>query len=181
MDSRIVGRKPTSLSYAQAAAYPLVGLTAWEGLFEGAGIPVDGKGVEGKKLLVIGGAGMLLQANAVQLQISTLTHSCTGGVGSLVIQLAKKLAHLTVIATASRPESQKFAQSLGADHVIDHTKNLKEELTRVGIESVDYVYNTQSTEHYFEQAVEVLGVTGSECQALTATFRHAFPRIKDKG
>ncbi|KAJ3048609.1 hypothetical protein HK097_010385 [Rhizophlyctis rosea] len=139
VDSRIVGRKPKSLGYAQAAAYPLVGLTAWEGLFEGAGIPVDGKGAEGKKLLVIGGAG---------------------GVGSLVIQLAKKLAHLTVIATASRSESQKFAQSLGADHVIDHSRNLKEELKKIGIDSVDYIYNTQSTEHYFEQAVDVLGVTG---------------------
>ncbi|KAJ3039275.1 hypothetical protein HDV00_012363 [Rhizophlyctis rosea] len=139
VDSRIVGRKPKNLSFVQTAAYPLVTLTAWEGLFEGLVIPVDGKGAEGKRILVIGGAG---------------------GVGSTVIQLAKKLADLTVIATASRPESADHCKSLGADHVIDHSKNLKEELSKIGVDSVNYIFNTQSTDHYWQACSEVLKPLG---------------------
>ena len=94
VDERIVGRKPKSLDFAEAAALPLTSITAWEILFDRFGI-VRG-GAEGKSLLIVGGAG---------------------GVGSIAIQLARTLTKLTVIATASRPETREWCKTLGAHHV----------------------------------------------------------------
>src|ERR1700722_4805832 len=108
VDERIVGRKPTSLSFAEAAALPLTAITAWELLFDRLGV-VHGAGA-GSTLLVINGAG---------------------GVGSILIQLARKLTGLTVIATASRPETIAWCQEMGAHHVIDHTKPLTEGLRAI--------------------------------------------------
>src|ERR1700744_5011903 len=105
VDERIVGRKPGSLSFAQAAALPLTSITAWELLFDRLGA-VPGKSVDPRTLLIIGGAG---------------------GVGSILIQLARRLTGLTVVATASRPESQQWCLDLGAHHVIDHSKSLAEQ------------------------------------------------------
>lgn len=125
VDERIVGRKPKSLSFAQAAALPLTSITAWELMFDRMHIPRNGtKG----SLLVIGGAG---------------------GVGSIMVQLARKLTGLTVIATASRPETIKWCLELGAHHTIDHTKPLPAELKRIGIPEVNYVASlTQTAKHY---------------------------------
>ena len=122
VDERIVGRKPANLGFAEAAAMPLTTLTAWEGLFERIGISKSGAHA-GRSLLVIGGAG---------------------GVGSIAIQLAKRLARLRVIATASRPESIAWVRSLGADDVVDHTKDLAPQLRTLGVPEVDYVavFNT---------------------------------------
>ena len=100
VDERIVGRKPKTLSFAQAAALPLTSITAWELLFDRLGA-VPGKSVDPRTLLIIGGAG---------------------GVGSILIQLARRLTGLTVVATASRPESQKWCLDLGAHAVIDHAR-----------------------------------------------------------
>ncbi len=126
VDERIVGRKPKKLSFAEAAALPLTSITAWELMFDRMHIPkrADAKG----SLLVIGGAG---------------------GVGSIMIQLARKLTGLTVIATASRPETIKWCLELGAHHTIDHSKSLPEELKRIGIPEVNYVASlTQTAKHY---------------------------------
>src|SRR6201982_3477580 len=109
VDERIVGLKPKSLSFAQAAALPLTSLTAWELLFERLGA-LPGKSVDPRTLLVIGGAG---------------------GVGSIMIQLARRLTGLTVVATASRPESQKWCRDLGAHAVIDHSQPMKEQIERL--------------------------------------------------
>ena len=98
VDERIVGRKPKALSFAQAAALPLTSITAWELLFDRLGA-VPGKSVDPRTLLIIGGAG---------------------GVGSILTQLARRLTGLTVVATASRPESQKWCLDLGAHAVVDH-------------------------------------------------------------
>merc|ERR1719159_983708 len=101
IDERIIAKMPKSLSFAEASAVPLTMLTAWEGLFESMRIPIDGHPASraSKQLLVLPGAG---------------------GVGTWAIQLAKKVAGLTVIATASRPESAAKAKELGADLVISH-------------------------------------------------------------
>src|SRR5258706_14994359 len=104
VDERIVGRKPASLSFAEAAALPLTALTAWELMFDRMGISKSGAHA-GKSVLVLGGAG---------------------GVGSMAIQLAKKLAHLHVTASASRPDSIAWGQSLGADAVVGHTRPLRD-------------------------------------------------------
>ena len=126
VDERIVGRKPATLSFAEAAALPLTTLTAWEGLFERMGISSAGAHA-GRTLLIIGGAG---------------------GVGSIAIQLAKRLARLTVIATASRPESGKWVRELGADHVVDHTRPLAPQLAVLGTAEVDFLFCLSGIEPY---------------------------------
>jgi zinc-binding alcohol dehydrogenase family protein len=111
VDERIVSKMPNSISFAQAAAMPLTTITAWEVLFDRLKLSADSSG----SILIIGGAG---------------------GVGSIMIQLAKQLTDLTVIATASRPETQEWAASLGADHVINHHDNMVAEIQKLGIENV---------------------------------------------
>jgi zinc-binding alcohol dehydrogenase family protein len=123
VDERIVGAKPRTLSFAQAAALPLTTLTAWEAMFDRMGISSRGAD-EGKRLLILGGAG---------------------GVGSIAIQLAKKLARLHVTASASRPESIAWAKKLGADATVDHTKPLPEQLP----EEADYVFICTNTDPVF--------------------------------
>ncbi len=100
VDERIVGAKPKSLSFAQAAAMPLTSITAWEMLFDRLAV-APGNTPDGRALLIIGGAG---------------------GVGSMLIQLARRRTALTVIATASRPQTRDWCLKLGAHHVIDHSK-----------------------------------------------------------
>jgi len=107
VDERIVGTKPKNADFPTAAAIPLVGLTAWEGLFENMHIPLDKNLNKGKTILVVGGAG---------------------GVGSIAVQLAKKVAGLTVIASASRKETEAYSKKMGADFVINHKNSLKDEL-----------------------------------------------------
>ena len=127
VDERIVGAKPKSLSFAQAAALPLTSITAWELLFDRFGVR-PGKAADGRALLIIGGAG---------------------GVGSIMIQLARRLTALTVIATASRPETQSWCTRLGAHHVIDHTKPLADGLKAIGHDNVALIASLTCTEQHF--------------------------------
>jgi zinc-binding alcohol dehydrogenase family protein len=124
VDERIVGLKPRSLSFAQAAALPLTSITAWEILFDRMKIPYGSKS-PGRMLLIINGAG---------------------GVGSILTQLAARLTDLTVIATASRPESRAWVKDFGAHHVADHSKPIDEALKAVGVPEVDYIAAITSTE-----------------------------------
>lgn len=135
VDEQLVGHKPKSLTFAKAAGLPLTALTAWEGLIEELGLtPFDPK-IRGKRILVLPGAG---------------------GVGSLVIPLAAKLLGLYVIATASRPESAKTCEDLGAHLIINHRQPLKEQLEAAGIDHVDYIYNSYETSTYFEQYSNII-------------------------
>jgi len=109
VDERIVGKKPKALSFAQAAALPLTTITAWELLFDRLGA-VPGKSLDPRTLLITGGAG---------------------GVGSILIQLARRLTGPTVVATATRPESQKWCLDLGAHSVIDHGRPMKEQIEKL--------------------------------------------------
>lgn len=117
VDERIVGRMPDSLNFAEAAALPLTSITAWEMLFDRMKLRSGSRDQSGS-LLVLNGAG---------------------GVGSMVVQLATKLTGLTVIATASRPETAEWVRKLGAMHVADHSKPLDEAIKAIGFEGVDYV------------------------------------------
>jgi zinc-binding alcohol dehydrogenase family protein len=137
VDERIVGRKPSTLSFAEAAALPLTAITAWEGLFERMNIDRQGAN-EGQSLLIIGGAG---------------------GVGSIAIQLAK-LAGLDVIATASRPETREWVMNLGADHVLDHRQPLAAQLVTVGHKEVDFIANFSNTDTYWTVMAEVIRPQG---------------------
>ncbi|MBU8823308.1 zinc-binding alcohol dehydrogenase family protein [Mycolicibacterium goodii] len=118
VDERIVSRKPRSLSFRDAAAMPLTTITAWETLFERFGLTAGSQG----DLLVLGAAG---------------------GVGSVMIQLAKKLTGVRVIATASRDESRQWVRDLGADEVIDHHE-LRAQALDVAPDGVDYLFSPHS-------------------------------------
>lgn len=138
VDERIVGRMPSSLDFAAAAALPLTSLTAWEMLFDRFGI-APGTAASDKSLLVIGAAG---------------------GVGSIMTQLARRLTGLTIIGTASRPETKAWATQLGAHHVIDHTQSFAPQLARIGIANPDYVASLTHTDHHFDQIAEVIAPQG---------------------
>ncbi|WP_311733163.1 zinc-binding alcohol dehydrogenase family protein [Granulicella mallensis] len=135
VDERIVGKKPRTLNFAHAAALPLTTITAWELLFDRLGVTPD----RSTNLLIVGGAG---------------------GVGSILIQLARKLTSLTVIATASRPETQQWCLDLGAHHVIDHSKSLAEQLRALGTAEVEYIASLTATETHYPALVEVLAPQG---------------------
>ncbi|WLH38002.1 zinc-binding alcohol dehydrogenase family protein [Pseudomonas sp. FP2196] len=137
VDERIVGHKPQSLSAGAAAALPLTSITAWELLFNRLGV-VEGSG-EGECLLITGAAG---------------------GVGSMLVQLARQLTRLTVIGTASRPETADWVKQLGAHHVIDHGQPMFSQLQALGIREVDYVASLTHTEQHFLQLIEVLKPQG---------------------
>jgi NADPH2:quinone reductase len=136
VDERIVGKKPQSLDFAEAAAFPLTSITAWELLFDSFALK-EGEG-KGESLLIVGGAG---------------------GVGSILIQLAKKLTGLTVIATASRPETVEWVQQLGADHVINHRESLVDQIKDLGIEP-RYVASLNGTAEHFPRIVELIKPRG---------------------
>ena len=137
VDERIVGHKPRSLDNASAAALPLTAITAWELLFDRLGI--EEHAGKGQSLLVVGAGG---------------------GVGSILVQLASKLTHLTVIGTASRPETQGWVKELGAHHVIDHSQPIPLQLNALKLDSVDYVISLTHTDTYLAQLVEVLRPQG---------------------
>ncbi|MDL5599799.1 zinc-binding alcohol dehydrogenase family protein [Metapseudomonas otitidis] len=138
VDERIVGKRPQSLDFAKSAALPLTAITAWELLFDRLGI-VESQADQGQSLLVVGAAG---------------------GVGSILVQLARRLTGLTVIGTASRPETQAWVRELGAHHVIDHSQPLAAELKRIGLDSVTHVASLTQTDQHLEQLVEALAPQG---------------------
>jgi len=136
VDERIAGRMPATLDFAQAAALPLTAITAWELLFDRLQVRRDSTG---ESLLVIGAAG---------------------GVGSILVQLARRLTGLRVIGTASRAETRSWVESLGAHDVIDHSKPLVEELRRIGVEQVDFVASLTNTDQHYDAIVEALKPQG---------------------
>lgn len=133
VDERIVSLAPTSLDFAQAAALPLTAITAWELLFDRLGVPRGGG--QGQRLLVVG---------------------ASGGVGSILTQLARQFTQLQVIGTASRPETVDWALGQGAHQVIDHHKPLKDELARIGVEGVHLVASLTHTDRHYEALIDAL-------------------------
>jgi NADPH2:quinone reductase len=138
VDERIVGRKPRTLGWAETAALPLTAITAWETLFDRLEVK---RGVRGAApaLVVIGGAG---------------------GVGSIAIQLARRLTELTVVATASRPETAAWARELGAHHVVDHAKPLAPQIAGLGIGAPAFVFSTTNTTDHLPDIVEMIAPQG---------------------
>ena len=132
------GRKPKSLPFAQAAALPLTSITAWELLFDRLGA-VPGKSVDPRTLLITGGAG---------------------GVGSILIQIARRLTGLTVLATATRPESQKWCLDLGAHAVIDHGKPMKEQIEKLKLPPVALVASLTFTDQHYKAIAEFIEPQG---------------------
>ena len=139
VDERIVGPKPQSLTPAQAAALPLTSLTAWELLFDRLRVPY-GQKLSGDAILIVNGAG---------------------GVGSILTQIARRLTGLTVIATASRPETVAWCRDMGAHHVIDHRQPLDEGLKAIGIPQVRYVAGLTATDLHQKAIIEALAPQGA--------------------
>jgi zinc-binding alcohol dehydrogenase family protein len=142
VDERIVGPKPSTLTFEEAAALPLTTITAWEAIFERLGIAQNPAANAGRTLLIIGGAG---------------------GVGSIAIQIAKQVAGLRVIATASRPDSVAWCHQQGAEVVINHRQPLKEALAAAGFATVDYILCTNSVEQYITGMAEIIAPQGKIC------------------
>jgi zinc-binding alcohol dehydrogenase family protein len=138
VDERIVGHKPRTLGWAEAAALPLTSITAWELLFDRLRIPY-GRTTRVGTLLVVNGAG---------------------GVGSILIQLARRLTGLTVIATASRPETIDWVRKMGAHHVIDHHQPLDAELERIGIPQVEFIAGLGGSRGYAEVFPKIVAPQG---------------------
>ncbi|WP_282277314.1 zinc-binding alcohol dehydrogenase family protein [Stenotrophomonas sp. PS02297] len=138
VDERLVGRKPATLDFAEAAALPLTTLTAWELLFQRMPYQLDGRRNAGRVLLIIGGAG---------------------GVGSMAIQLGRH-AGFTVVATASREETRAWCLQMGAGHVIDHRQPLAPQLQALGIAQVDAALNLADTDRYWQALGELLAPQG---------------------
>ena len=138
VDERIVGPAPKSLSVAHAAALPLTALTAWEMFFDRLDVnrPVP---ADNRTVLIVGGAG---------------------GVGSIAIQIAKRIAGMTVVATASRPETAEWCRDMGADHVVDHSKPLADEVAALGIGAPGFVFATTETDKHFDQIVDLIAPEG---------------------
>jgi zinc-binding alcohol dehydrogenase family protein len=138
VDERLVGHRPKTLSEVEAAALPLTAITAWEMLFDRLDIrkPVPGAA---NSIVIIGGAG---------------------GVGSIAIQLVRALTDVTVIATASRPETQAWVKSLGAHHVIDHSKPIAAQIAALGIGAPAFVFSTTETHHHLNEIAELIAPQG---------------------
>ncbi|WP_202701755.1 zinc-binding alcohol dehydrogenase family protein [Flavobacterium sp. UGB4466] len=156
IDERIVGRKPKSLSLEESAVMPLTGLTAWEILFDR--IRINPEKDKGKSILIIGGAG---------------------GVGSIAIQLAKKVAGLTVIATASRPETIAWCKEQGADYVVDH-RNLIATVQEAGFQQVDFILDFVDTNSYWDTMVELIKPQGHIASITGSSDPVALNKLKNK-
>jgi zinc-binding alcohol dehydrogenase family protein len=138
VDERIVGHAPQTLSNAEAAALPLTSITAWEMLFERININSN-VGNSKPRLMIIGAAG---------------------GVGSIMVQLAKTLSNAEIIGTASRKVTKDWLLSLGADHVIDHSKPLIDGLNQLGIDDVTHIVSLTHTQEHYESILECIQPQG---------------------
>ncbi|WP_313615300.1 zinc-binding alcohol dehydrogenase family protein [Agrobacterium sp.] len=138
VDERIVGAKPKSLSFEEAAALPLTAITAYETLFDRLDInePVPGAA---NAIVIIGGAG---------------------GVGSIAVQLVRQLTDLTIIATASRPETREWVKALGADHVIDHSQPIATQVEALGIGAPAFVFSTTQSDLHAGESVTLIAPQG---------------------
>lgn len=155
IDERIVAKKPKTLNDAQAAAIPLTALTAWETLYDR--IRINPEKDKGKSVLIIGGAG---------------------GVGSIAIQLARQIG-LTIIATASRPETIAWCKQMGADHVVNH-KNLVDEVRRTGFKYVDFILDFVDINGYWDAIVELIKPQGHIASITGSATPVALNKLKSK-
>lgn len=138
VDERIVGAKPATLGFGPAAALPLTSITAWEAMFDRLHVSRAVPGAA-RAILIIGGAG---------------------GVGSIAIQLARALTDLTVIATASRPETRDWVRALGAHHVIDHRQPIAPQVAALGLGAPGFVFSTTNTDQHLADIVELIAPQG---------------------
>ncbi len=158
VDELIVGGKPKSLDFAGAAALPLTCITAWEALFDRLGIHRNGKD-QGKHLLILGGAG---------------------GVGSMATQLAKQCAKLVVTASASRSASHEWCVRMGADHVVNHYKDLPKQVDELGIGGYDFILCCNDTDGHWQSMATVIASQGKICSIVETAADVDLGALKSK-
>jgi zinc-binding alcohol dehydrogenase family protein len=156
VDERIVGKAPENLSAEQCAAMPLTSITAWEALFSRLNVEKDNGH---KSILIIGGAG---------------------GVGSIAIQLAKVLTQLTVITTASRPESVDWCRQMGADHIVNHHQDIKQQFTQLELKQPDYIFCCADTDPYFDVMADLIAPEGMICAIVDTRRPQQLAKSKSK-
>ena len=169
IDFRIVGHKPKSITDSQAAALPLVSLTAWEALFEKFQFPIYTNQMDE------------LLENENRLKSTLLIIGGAGGVGSMAIQLAKLVPNLIVIATASRKESTEWCLELGADYVIDHSKDLSEQLIQIGHGEVNNILICNSPDTYFNLLPKIAVPFGKICSIVPFDDKQDINILMKKG
>lgn len=140
VDHRLAAHAPRNLEASAAAALPLTSITAWELLFTRLGVPLAPTAGQGETLLVLGGAG---------------------GVGSILVQLARQLTGLTVVASASRPQGRAWAEAMGAHHVLDHSQPLQPQLRSLGLPPVSRVASLSHSGEHFPELVELIAPQGA--------------------
>jgi len=157
VDERIVGHAPKTLTSEQSAAMPLTSITAWEALF--SRLRISKEQDKGKNILIIGGAG---------------------GVGSIAIQLAKSIAKLNVITTASRSESEQWCRELGADYIINHHSDMTIQYRSLGISDPDYILCLSDTDQHFSAMAELIAPQGMICSIVGSQEKHDIDSLKSK-
>jgi len=157
VDERIVGKAPSTLSVEEIAAMPLTSLTAWEALF--SRLKITEELDAGKNILIIGGAG---------------------GVGSIAIQLANKIAKLNVIATASNSASIAWCNKLGASQIINHYGDLAYQYRALGLKDPDYILCLNDTDLHFTAMAELIAPQGMICSIVGSKYKHDLDSLKSK-
>ncbi len=157
VDERIIAKMPSNLSFVEAAALPLTGITAWESLFDRLAIPLDDN--KSDSILIIGGAG---------------------GVGSIAIQLVKQLTNLTIVTTASRDETRDWCFKLGADHVINHHQDMVAQYQQLAIEPPKAIFCLTKTAHHSDAMAEIIAPQGMICAIDDVITEAALNALKPK-
>ena len=178
VDERIVGRKPKSLSFEEAAAMPLTSVTAWESLYDRLCICADiTRRFSPQKVSFSDSSGNK------QILPSILIIGGSGGVGSVAVQLAKNvlgcpvnhsstLSRLNVIATASRNESRDWCKRMGADYVVNYREDIQSQIKNLlGSEYVDHILCLNNTDGYFETMKQLVAPQGRICSTVETTTR----------
>jgi zinc-binding alcohol dehydrogenase family protein len=157
VDERIVGKAPSTLTVQQIAAMPLTSITAWQALF--SRLKIDQQYDAGKNILIIGGAG---------------------GVGSIAIQLAKQIAKLNVIATASQSTSIDWCKKMGADKSINHHGDLVQQYRSLGIKDPDYILCLNDTDQHFSAMADLIAPQGMICSIVGTQYKQDLDKLKSK-
>ncbi|MFT7235856.1 MAG: NADPH2:quinone reductase [Methylophagaceae bacterium] len=157
VDERLTAKAPLILKPEQSAAMPLASITAWESLF--SRLKIFPQYDDGKTILIIGGAG---------------------GVGSIAIQLAKVVAKLNVVTTASRPETEQWCKRLGADHVLDHSEELISQYRMLNIDKPDYILCCADTDQYFDAMAALIAPEGMICALVSSQKDYNMNALKTK-
>ncbi|HHU6750218.1 TPA: zinc-binding alcohol dehydrogenase family protein [Staphylococcus pseudintermedius] len=158
VNENYLGHMPKTLSFAEAAALPLTAITSYETLFDVFNISPNPQENEGKTLLIINGAG---------------------GVGSIATQIAKAYG-LTVITTASRPETKAWSEKMGADVVLNHQQDLAKQFDDQNLARPNYIFCTYDTDRYYDVMIDLVQPRGHIATIVAFNHNQNLNALKQK-